>query len=853
MPAKQLRRCVACLLLWGLIPGIAPLFAQGSGQPLDRRILVWPESQLHLDQLALLGSDIELAADFGASKEYRATASAVANIGTRGFTSRELPGIGELYLREQFLLEPDWEDPVSHPLVTQFPERLHPVVLAMTGLWQDAWRDEIEANAVILGAVPPYGILVRTPAANLGTLLSLADITGVLYVQGAHYLEPEQRLAPRLGTSNVLDIFRAEILMYPGESESEVVGLVLANTGVMPEVSQVYGRTIVTTDLTFAQALQYAELPEVEWIDDWSPGESFNEMMRVLVQTDNSLAGANQAFYNPLYSAGIDGSTQAIAFADGGIYLEHEVFGAPDKILANYVPLTSPAVLGDEDGHGTSVACSAAGNAESTSADPYSDANGRDGIAYQAKIVMQDIGSPTDRVDLPVDWISELFIRAYNEVFDEQAVRVHSSSWGHGPSVFNPTAGAYSFRSQVLDELLSDPQYADLVSVFAVGNEGESLITGGYVGSSLSDEGHSKNVIAVGGHRNGSLKNVMYDFSGRGPTDDGVAGRRVKPDILGVGINLDTADTASPTDYSERAGTSSAAPCIAGAAALLRDWLEKGGYTGPLIHGEPSAALIKAMLVNSTVPLTDPSAFFGNTAAGLPSDGYPNFDQGYGRPVLDQVVGVNEYRVTALLQRESSHVATGERWSRVVWIPNMWTDAYCQSLRVTLVWSDPAAMLSAGKALVNDLDLEVIFKRRKYIGNALHLQNDAFDDQNNVEDVIVPILPGHNLGAQFPVKVIVRGTQVFSQEEQPFAVVVSFGSCPGALPCVATGCYSGPGDVIPGPVMAPDPCAQEYSTDPFQTGESDPFCPPPVVVPPFTFPTRAILEPGPSLPLPGGG
>ena len=66
-------------------------------------------------------------------------------------------------------------------------------------------------------------------------------------------------------------------------------------------------------------------------------------------------------------------------------------------------------------------------------------------------------------------------------------------------------------------------------------------------------------------------------------------------------------------------------------------------------------------------------------------------------------------------------------------------------LKITLVWTDPAALLGAGKALVNDLDLVVTSPRgTTYRGNAnfsggfSQPQPDPVAaDTNNVEMVVV--------------------------------------------------------------------------------------------------------------------
>jgi hypothetical protein len=68
-----------------------------------------------------------------------------------------------------------------------------------------------------------------------------------------------------------------------------------------------------------------------------------------------------------------------------------------------------------------------------------------------------------------------------------------------------------------------------------------------------------------------------------------------------------------------------------------------------------------------------------------------------------------------------------------------------ESLKITLVWTDPAAELSAGKALVNDLDLVVVSPggatsrgNFNFLGGFSQPQSEPVAaDPNNVEMVIV--------------------------------------------------------------------------------------------------------------------
>ena len=134
----------------------------------------------------------------------------------------------------------------------------------------------------------------------------------------------------------------------------------------------------------------------------------------------------------------------------------------------------------------------------------------------------------------------------------------------------------------------------------------------------------------------------IINFSSRGPTDDG----RLKPDLVAPGTHVvgaapqhpgyagfGTCNDSFPAGnglYSLVSGTSQAAPEVAGAAALVRDWYrrERGGGTAV-----PSPALTKALLVNTARDIAG-----GATGKGSTITGVPNADQGWGRVDLGAVL-----------------------------------------------------------------------------------------------------------------------------------------------------------------------------------------------------------------------
>ncbi len=118
---------------------------------------------------------------------------------------------------------------------------------------------------------------------------------------------------------------------------------------------------------------------------------------------------------------------------------------------------------------------------------------------------------------------------------------------------------------------------------------------------------------------------------------DGPFDGRRKPDLMAVGDGITTATrSAAPPSgpFCDTAGgigghTSWATPNVAAAAALVREYFQKGfhphGKPEPARRVDPTGALIKAVLLNSTVDMT-----------GHP--GYPSDTEGWGLIQLDRAL-----------------------------------------------------------------------------------------------------------------------------------------------------------------------------------------------------------------------
>jgi len=209
-----------------------------------------------------------------------------------------------------------------------------------------------------------------------------------------------------------------------------------------------------------------------------------------------------------------------------------------------------------------------------------------------------------------------------------------------------------------------------------------------------------------------------------------------------------------------------ATPLVAGCCAVLRETLVKNGVA------QPSAALIKALLINGAVPL---SGQYTPTEVGPP----PNNVAGWGRVDLAGSVIIPGANGNAdlkeggpLLQGRSETITisvsvgagslsvakrrkTAKKRKKAT--AGVGTASAARTLKITLVWSD-----APGANLQNDLDLIVKAsngeERHGNMGTA-----SGFDRVNNVEQVLWENIPPGD------VKITVRAFRI-TQFPQPYAL-----------------------------------------------------------------------------------
>ncbi|WP_099092868.1 S8 family serine peptidase [Hymenobacter sedentarius] len=232
-----------------------------------------------------------------------------------------------------------------------------------------------------------------------------------------------------------------------------------------------------------------------------------------------------------------------------------------------------------------------------------------------------------------------------------------------GISVQNHSYGVaienyYGVEAQEYDRQVR--QFPTLLHVFSSGNVGTlASPTGTYAGIAgvanvTGQFKMSKNTLTVGAT---DPSGQVAALSSRGPAYDG----RIKPELVAYG----------------EGGSSESAALVSGMGVLLQQTY-RDQHSGTL----PPATLVKAVLLNSADDL--------------------------GRPEVDFVSGFGQADALGALaamrgnQFFNGAVAQGAEQVFTLTVPAG------QQLKATLVWADPDAAANAARALVNDLDLELV-------------------------------------------------------------------------------------------------------------------------------------------------
>ena len=419
------------------------------------------------------------------------------------------------------------------------------------------------------------------------------------------------------------------------------------------------------------------------------------------IQNNNARSHMKTNNMQSYFTTDLDGSGQIVAVADSGLDEDHGDFGT--RVIANNDVINDGSTADKWSGHGTHVSCTVLGDGFR---------GGYAGVAPEAQLYFQAMENDnTGNFQSPS--LNSLINSAYSA-----GARTHTNSWGNSGGF-----GQYSSESRDADDRASnyDRYYSGgegLTILFAAGNDGPDSDT-------VTPPATAKNVVTVGMHQNryqGAPDYIMQGSS-RGPVDDG----RIKPDVLAPGGYVwscraqEAADTGgasgSSTWYLEYTGTSMATPNAAGAAAMIREYLEEIA-----LRESPQGALVKALLILG--------------AEDVGSRDIPNNDEGWGRVNLRNSLAPPDGQGVWVDDR-SLLSATGNSKSYTFDI-----DDSGDQFKAVLAWSDEAASTWSSTQLVNNLNLEVTDPNGlTYLGNDFangrSTTGGTADSLNNVEVVLI--------------------------------------------------------------------------------------------------------------------
>ncbi|MBN2563009.1 MAG: S8 family serine peptidase [Phycisphaerae bacterium] len=444
-------------------------------------------------------------------------------------------------------------------------------------------------------------------------------------------------------------------------------------------------RRRVEVEIANEHVQKLREIPDVMFVEEAAEGRPRNA-------TTTWICQSNVLDTTPLWDAGLHGEGQMAGIIDWAMREGHCAFADPDdhpigpthrKIEAYYgLGATSYAY------HGTHVTGVLVGEDLG-----QTDANLR-GMAYEGRVVFQDFNTVMTSTNL-----NQRLAVAHGH-----GAQVHNNSWG------DDGTADYVAWSRDIDVFTRDNE-DDLVLV-AVTNADQPVKV----------PENSKNALAVASTQDTPHQGARCN-GGHGPTSDG----RQKPEVWAPGCGSISAGT-TPCDTHTGSGTSYAAPAVAGMGLLARQYFAEGFYPSgtatPQDAFTPSGALLKAVLVNSAVDMTE-------------MDGYFTANEGWGRILMDDVLFLagDSRRLVVDDVRNDAGLSTNEVDTYYVTV--------CsgnEPLKITVVWTDVPATLLAAYTPVNNLDLVVTDPGGvTYLGNVFSGTESATggtaDAVNNVEQV----------------------------------------------------------------------------------------------------------------------
>ncbi|MFW5942248.1 MAG: S8 family serine peptidase [Chloroflexota bacterium] len=513
----------------------------------------------------------------------------------------------------------------------------------------EAQRAQLEAAGVeLLGYIPHNSWLARFPADN-------GRVRALTFVRWMGPLLPQDKVDPAIYGGNFGswavnndETVNLWVTPFAGVTLEEAERLIAAHEGAITRQETEYHRLHIT--LPPEQLAALASEDKIQWITQAPPPrQSLNDGSREAIAAD----GVHDSPYF-LSGAGVQAGMWDAAVADNS----HDDFGG--RLIAGE---EYPSGASDIN-HATHVAGILGGDGS------LSEANGGDagqwrGIAPGLQIYSFHWGFGTMDHDTAIN---------------SYGIDLSQNSWAIGGCA---DAGEYDSWSNDYDAIVTGIYGRRIPVIFAAGNQRQQCDDP--YGTIHRGPQSAKNVVTVGGIH--SVDSTMMDRSSWGPVLDG----RLKPDVVAAGQSEPSRgiySTISQDRYGSYGGTSMAAPAVSGSMALVLEQYHNACTASGDSAGNPLPSTTRALILHGADDLDDPGLDYLNAG--------PDYSSGYGR--------VNSQRTVKLVPHHvEGDIVQGETNSYALTV-----NEGDENLKVTLVWDDVPAEPNAARALINNLDLEVV-------------------------------------------------------------------------------------------------------------------------------------------------
>jgi len=272
----------------------------------------------------------------------------------------------------------------------------------------------------------------------------------------------------------------------------------------------------------------------------------------------------------------------------------------------------------------------------------------------------------------------------------------------------------------------------------------------------ISTTGNAKNILTIGAINpllNGPTTSAGISttfFSSWGPTDDG----RIKPDLVGNGLNVLSTGIGTPTTYLTLSGTSMAAPNVTGSLYLLQEYYAEKN-AGVFMR----AATLKGLACHTAFDA-------GNIG--------PDYIYGWGLLNMKAAAQAITDNGTKSLLKENTLTQGQKQTFNVI-------ASGSGALIATISWTDPAGTITPDGTvndrtpkLVNDLDIRINDGTKTYSPWVLDPNNPsvAATTGDNIRDNIEQIyITGATPGKAYTITVSHKGT--LKSGSQAYSLIVT--------------------------------------------------------------------------------